>query len=144
MAATAAMIAELRRIVAEPTADTYSDDQLATYIERYPLLDELGQEPYTWDYSTQPPTEDANALWIPTYDLYAAAVHVWEEKASLQVGNYDFSADGGSYSRSQHYQMCMKQARHCAARRQPGTIRQVVEPRRLPADLYPLNAREVD
>ena len=40
--ATAAQIARLRRMVAEPTEDPYDDDTLAAYIERYPLLDERG------------------------------------------------------------------------------------------------------
>jgi len=144
MSATAAMIAELRRMTAEPTTATYDDDALTVYVERYPLLDELGQTAYAWDYSTTPPSEDANEEWIPTYDLYAAAADIWLEKAALVHGNFDFAADGANFSRSQHYTHCMTMHRRCQARRSPTTITQVVEPRRASSDTYPLNAPEVD
>jgi hypothetical protein len=117
MAATAAQIAQLRRMVAESTEDTYDDDALAGYIEAYPLLDERGEAPYTWDTSTEPPTQDANDNWIPSYDLHAAAADVWEEKAAALATKSDFGADGATYHLSQQYEQAMKQARHHRARR---------------------------
>lgn len=122
MTVTAAQIAQVRRMVAEPTTTTYSDALITTYIERYPHLDEQGQEPYTLSSAT-PPAQEANDNWIPTYDLNAAAADIWEEKAALWVDKYDFSADGGNYSRSQTYQMMMKQCRFYRARRLPSTAR---------------------
>lgn len=121
MAATAAQVAELRRMVNEPDATTYDDEALAGYIERYPCLDARGEEPYTWDTSTSPPTQDDNVDWIPTYDLHAAAADVWEEKAAAVAADFDFQADGASYSRSQKYEHCMTQARHHRARRKAST-----------------------
>ena len=123
MAATAGQIARLRRMVSEPETTTYSDVVLAEYIERYPLLDERGQEPYTWDTATQPPTQDANEDWIVTYDLHAAAADVWEEKAAVVAGDFAFSADGGNYSRDQVYQQFMGQCRFHRGRRAPQSMR---------------------
>lgn len=119
---TAAQIATLRRMVAEPTTTTYSDALLTTFIETYPHMDEQGEEPYSLS-SAQPPAQVANPNWIPTYDLNAAAGDVWQEKASGWADKYDFAADGGNYSRSQGYEQAMKQARYFRARRMPTSAR---------------------
>lgn len=124
--ATAAQIAELRRMCAEPTATTYSDATLTAYIGRYPLTDARGQEPYTWDVSTMPPSQVDNEAWVPTYDLHAAAADVWNEKAAGAAHLYDFSADGGSYTRSQMMAQAQAQARYHLARRNLKTIRQTM------------------
>ena len=122
MSATAAQIAQVRRMVNEPTDDTYDDDAITVYIELYPLLDERGEVPYTLDTSTEPPTQDDNDNWIPTYDLHAAASNIWAEKAAPTAQDYDFDADGGSYSRSQSFEQCMAMSRYHGARRKPGTL----------------------
>lgn len=106
----------------EPTTTTYSDAAIQGYIEAYPLLDALGQEPYSWDTSTEPATQDANESWVATYDLHAAAADIWEEKAAVVYARFDFSADGGNYSRSQEHTHCMLQARYHRSRRSPTTI----------------------
>ena len=108
---------------AEPTTATYSDVTLAAYIERYPLTDARGKEPYTWDVSTMPPSQIDNEAWVQTYDLHAAAADVWNEKAAALAHLYDFSADGGSYSRSQGVAQAQAQARYHLARRNLNTIR---------------------
>lgn len=89
MSATTAQIARLRRLINQPKATLYLDDELAEYIERYPLLDERGEEPYTWDTSTTPPTQDDNEDWIATYDLHAAAADIYEEMAAQVVAEFD-------------------------------------------------------
>ena len=122
MAATAAQIARLRRMVSEADDTTYSDALLTTYIEAYPLIDERGELPYTWDTSTQPPTQDDNDDWVDTYDLNAAAGDIWEEKAAGIAADFDFKADGGQYSRSQAYEQAMKQARWFRNRRSPTSM----------------------
>jgi len=96
---------------------------LAAYIERYPLTDARGQESYTWDVSTVPPSHVDNTAWVQTYDLHAAAADVWNEKAAALAHLYDFSADGGSYSRSQGVAQAQAQARYHLARRNLNTIR---------------------
>ena len=129
MTATAAQVAQLRRMVNETTATTYSDADLATMIEAYPCLDARGEEPGPWDTSTTPPTWDANESWIPTYDLSAAAAAIWEEKAAILAQDFDFNADGGDYTRSQTYEQAMKQARYHRSRRRPGTITLKMHPK---------------
>lgn len=108
MAATQAQIEQLRRMVAEPTSATYSFDDLAAYIEAYPLLDSAGVAP-------------GNSAWSPTYDLHAAAGDIWEEKAAAYAALFDFSADGSSFQRSQQYLQMMQQARYHRSRRSPRT-----------------------
>lgn len=144
MSATAAQIARLRRMVSESDDTTYDDDALAEYIEGYPLIDERGEEPYTWDTSTSPPTMDENDDWLPTYDLNAAAADIWQEKAATPAQDYDFSADGARYDRSQVYEQAMAQARYYRARRSPRTITQRPEPNRDEDVLWIGNLAEVD
>lgn len=117
-----AAIAQLRRLVAEPTTTTYSDALLTAIIENYPHLDEQGEEPFTLSSST-PPVHEQNTDWMPTYDLMAAAADVWAEKAAAIANLYDFKADGGDYARSQVYEQYMKNSRYYAARRVPSTVR---------------------
>ena len=121
MAPTAAQIATLRRMVAEPTAATYSDALLTVFIETYKLLDERGEYPYTWS-SAVPPVQVANTNWVETYDLNAAAADIWEEKASAMAAKYSFSADRGNYQVSNAYEQMMKQARNYRARRAAKTM----------------------
>ncbi len=100
---TAAQIATVRRMVAEPLTTTYSDALITTFIETYPVLDEQGEQPFTLSSDT-PPVHETNADWMPTYDLNAAAADIWTEKASAVANLYDFKADGGDYTRSQAYE----------------------------------------
>lgn len=110
MAATAAQVARLRRMIAEPTTTTYSDADLSGWIEAYPVADDDGNDP-------------DHADWTATYDIHAAASELWVEKAAAVAADFAFSADGGSYSRDQVYAQYMKQARHHAARRRAGTAK---------------------
>ena len=128
MAATADQITRLRRMVAEPESTTYDNVRMADYIERYPLLDELGQEPYTWDMSTTPPSQDANEWWVSTYALNAAAADIWDEKAATAAQDYNYSADGASFSRAQVAEAYERRARSYRARRSMRTIKQVKWP----------------
>lgn len=122
MTATAAQKTLLRRMTATSISDTtYTDTVLGEYIERYALLDANGEEPQTLDTSTNPPTWTANTNWIATYDLNAAAADIWEEKAATAAADFDFTADGGNYSRSQVYEQFMKNARHYRSRRSAKT-----------------------
>lgn len=122
MAASAAQIVQMRRMTGETTTANYLDIDIQSYIETYPLIDPRGEEPYTWDTSTEPPTKEDNDNWIETYDLHAAAADIWEEKAAVVASRFDFMADGGNYSRSQEYEHYMKQARYHRSRRSFGTI----------------------
>jgi len=129
MSATSAMVEKLRRMVDEPTTTTYSDDDLEGYIEDYPVIDAIGNDPFDIDYTTTPPTISENSYWIPTYDLHAAAAEIWEEKAAAIADEFDFSADGGNYSRKQRYENFMNKARHHLARRSAKASKIHVSPR---------------
>lgn len=123
MAASIVEVVKLRRMVAESTSVTYSDDDLEDIIETYPVLDSEGLDP----------DDDA---WTATYDLNAAAAQIWEEKAAALIGLYDFNADGGSFNRSQMYEQAMKMARHYHSRKRVKTITTRPEPK--------LDAEELD
>lgn len=127
MAATVAQIREVRRMIAETTTTTYSDADIQAYIERYPLMDENGEEPREPSDSTG--LMIANTDWTATYDLAAAARDIWSEKAGALANRNDFSADGGSYSLSQQYQQAMAQARYFGARRRVTSIKTWPSPR---------------
>lgn len=107
--ASNADIATLRRRTAEPAGGTYSDLDLAEVLQAHPLPDAAGVLP------------DGDG-WDPTFDVWAAAADVWEEKAASLAGNFDFSADGASYERSQGYEQARKQALFCASRRAARSI----------------------
>lgn len=133
MAATAAQIARLRRMVDESGTATYTDDDLAEYIEAYPAVDERGELPYSYTTAT-PPARETNASWMQTYDLAAAAADIWAEKGAVLAQDFDTNADGASLSRSQAYIQAMQQSRFWLSRRKPGTITLVPTPRPVPAD----------
>lgn len=111
--ATEAQVEKLRRMVAEPTANIYTDDDIESYIDSYVVMDVNGIDPTYLDYSTTPPTVTEREDWIPTYDLNAAAAEIWDEKAAAIQDKYDFAADGGRYDRSQAYtQACAMAAKY--------------------------------
>lgn len=113
---SAAMVAWLRRLTAEPLeSSTYSDSALVATIERYPLPDAAGVAPTA-------------TAWAGAWDIHPAAADIWEEKAAAVAAAFDFAADGGDYKRSQVYAQMVQQARRFRAMRQPSTYRMVAEP----------------
>jgi hypothetical protein len=126
-ATIAALLPRFRRMTGEPTTTTYSDETLEDIIGLYPLEDARGESPWI-ESETTPGTLEENPDWNPTYDLNAAAADIWAEKAAVMAGDFDFSADGGNYSRSQAYEQAMKQSRYYRSRRSVRTITQRPEP----------------
>jgi hypothetical protein len=108
MVITLEQIDRLRRMVAEPTSDTYTDAMLEDYLTRYPLPDSDGE--------------------LTLIDFNLAAAQVWEEKAAAAASDYDFSADGGSYQRSQAYQQMMATARGFRSRRKTSALVLTAQP----------------
>lgn len=107
-------ISQLRRMAAA-SPDDYDEDAICRYAFKYPLIDGFGLEP-------------DDQRWTPGYDLAAAAADIWSEKAScLATSQYDFSADGASYSRSQMYDQAVAQARYWMSKRVIRPIRLVVD-----------------
>lgn len=129
MTATAAMRAELRRMIDEPEEATYDDDALDVYIERYPTIDVLGTTPIEVDYSTEPPTLSEKDEWIPTYDLHAVAGDIWLEKSAVVAEDYNVTADGSTLQRGNVQKQYKEQSRIHRARRKVGTVTLRVEPR---------------
>lgn len=100
---SAADLARLRRMTGE-VGGTYEDDVLSATLARYTLPDAAGKA-------------DGETGYVPTFDFHAAAADVWSEKAAAAAGQYDFTADGGSFHRSQVAETAERQARWHAARR---------------------------
>lgn len=100
-------------MIAEPTAATYSDQELSDYAERYPIPDENGIEK---DESAVP-LSGILYTWIPTYDLNMVASEIWSEKASAVAACFDYSGDGNSMTRSQMFDHCNSRARFYKSRR---------------------------
>lgn len=113
---TGAQIARLRRLVAEPTDDTYTDNDFSAALQLWPLPDADGLEP------------DATT-WAGAWDINQAAADIWEEKAAMVAGDFDFAADGGDYKRSQAYAQMTTRARSFRAKRQTGTLVLIAEPK---------------
>jgi len=119
MAATEAQVRVFRRMIAEPTAVTYTDDDLVEIIEKHKLTDVAGYDPLLDDGTD-------NEEWTPTYDLHAAASEIWAEKAATESGRMDFKVEGGDFSASQVYEHAMVMSRYHASRRAVKALR--VEP----------------
>lgn len=52
----------------------------------------------------------ARYLDYRSYDLAGAAAQAWRQRAAMQASGYDFTADGGSFKRSQWFDHCMQMA----------------------------------
>lgn len=87
MAATATDLSSIRRMIAEITPSDFTDAELTTIIEKYPLD-------------------------VGGYDLNAAARDVWELKAAtFATQETQFSADGLSVGYGDRYERAMKMAK---------------------------------
>jgi len=128
MSATEAMITQLRRMVKEPTEDTYNDAALATYIEQYPVMDERGVDPYYYDTTTDPPTQVTTVGWYSSYDLHAAASDIWEEKASDVIECDDVTIEDTTYRKSERHDRYLEFARFHRSRRTASTVELLKSP----------------
>jgi hypothetical protein len=131
MSATAEQIAQMRRLIAEPTDATYTDAMIVQAIEARPVRDAAGQDPLVWSYLTTPATQIANTYWTPTYSLYAAAADIWDEKAAAVACDFDFSADGASYDRAKVFEQYTKMAKRFRGRAGFGSARLVSSQREI-------------
>lgn len=102
MALTAAELATVKRNAGESHKTTPMVDDATIQLiadEVGLIVDADGNAPTATDYTT-------------TYDLAATTAGVWRAKASRLAEGYDFTAEGASFTRSQAYDHCMKQARY--------------------------------
>jgi hypothetical protein len=133
MTPTQSQYDELRWKLADKQADYFTDAQLLVLIECYPVDDADGNEP-----------DDEG--WVATYDLNAAAAEGWEGKAmAISEASFDFSADGGSYSRSQRHAQYLRNASLWRSRSCADSVVPAKAPREsAPVEGQPFNAAEED
>ena len=76
-----------------------------------------------WDFvaDTDPPLFITGSY----YDLYAAAADALEARAGMVALQYDFSADGATYNRSQQMQALLALARQYRGMARPTVVRMV-------------------
>lgn len=128
-----ALVARLRRMVAEPTTTTYDDATLQQYIAAAVVTDRITV--------VQPGAVDVRVVpQPPQFDLYAVATQIWEEKLAALVGagTYDMVADGERFALSQQVAQYERQIAYHQARRRVASVRQIV--RRAPGELESINA----
>jgi len=113
MAVTAAQIARVRALSAAPAAD-FSDAAIEAVIELYECIDSAGYLPNEDDYTT-------------TYDLYAAAADIVDQRAAAAATLYDTSADGANLSRNQITQNLTALASRLRARAVSRLTRRTIE-----------------
>ena len=102
-------VSRLRRYIAEPTAATYTDEELTLLIKESALMDVDGKEP-----------SDPN--WNPTYDVFKVASDIWLEKASAVADEFDFDSDGGRFNRSQKVEAYTKQSSYYRSRSKASSL----------------------
>jgi hypothetical protein len=83
---------------------------LGTVIQGYTVPDVEGDYPYTSAGSV-------NSDWSSTFDLARAAAYIWQEKAASLAANYDFTADGATFHRSQAVKQAMEMSAYWNSRR---------------------------
>lgn len=126
MTATQTQINRIRGWLDEATtASSLADADIKAAVEEYPLPDTAG-------------LISTDTGWVATYDLNAAAALLWGDKVAKLAGNFDFSADGGSYSRSQAYDHARGREAFYMSRR--NAISRVVTPDRARYNGYKLPA----
>jgi hypothetical protein len=132
-----ALVARLRRMVAEPTSATYDDDTLRQLIADAVVTDmaTVGRAGGLGGV--------VDARYVPQpaqFDLHVAAAIIWEEKvgALIGAGTFDFSADGESFALSQKVQQYQQRLAYHLARRRVRSVRQII--RRAPGATETINA----
>lgn len=137
---TADQILQVRRMTNELTSVNYTDALIISFIEDYPIPDGLGYFPddnLSTDGEVQNTGSFSTGSWTPTYDLHAAAADIWDEKAGKLADKFDFSADGGQYSRSQGYKQALEMAKYHRARRKPANSMLRKRPREFNGQEFP-------
>jgi len=111
----AVLVAQLRRMIVEPTEATYTSVDLWGMIEESSVRDSEGRAP-------------GSNSWVATYNVFQVASDIWAEKAGALVMQHDFSADGGKFSRSQMHAHAIKMSQYYASKSKVTSIRILQEP----------------
>jgi len=120
MSVSQAMIDKVRRMCGEVNSTTYSDADIQTHIEAYPIIKEDCYEEEIIGYVTLGLAQYP----VVAYDLHMATADIWQEKqASLASdGSWDVSGPGGGFQKSQQYEQYGEQIRYHLARRNVQSI----------------------
>lgn len=88
--------------VASTSRPTLDATTVGALLDAYPMRDTDGRAP----------TDDG---WVGTWDLNAAAAEGWRMKAGKVAGDFNFSADGASYSKADVLAHCLEMESKYAA-----------------------------
>lgn len=88
-------LALLTEKVAATSRPTLEAATVGALLDAYPMEDSEGRRP----------TDDG---WVGTWDLNAAAAEGWRMKAGKVAGDFNFSADGASYSKADVLAHCLE------------------------------------
>lgn len=81
--------------VAATSRPVLSETALGALLDAYPVADATGRRP-------------VDEGWVGTWDLNAAAAEGWRMKAGKVAGDFNFSADGASYSKADVLAHCLE------------------------------------
>lgn len=95
--------------VASASRPVLSDEAVGALLDQYAAEDSEGRRPTDTD-------------WVGTWDLNAAAAEGWRMKAGKVAGDFNFSADGSSYSKADVLAHCLEMETKYAAQSH-GTMR---------------------
>ena len=109
MAVTSDQIAEVRRLVNEPTQTPYADALITSMLEKYPRGIKDEDDEFT------------------DYDENLASADIWFEKAAVVAVDYDTTTDGAGLKRSQVYNQFIMQGKMLQQRSAGTSIPIVVE-----------------
>jgi len=95
--------ARLTNLVASASRPVLSDPDLESLLNLHQVPDRDGLTPL-------------DVGWTPTWDFNAAAAEGWGWKAGKVAGDFNFTADGASYSKADVLTHCVDRQAHFAAR----------------------------
>ena len=96
-------LASLGDLVAVTSRPVIEPDALGRILDRHRTPDAEGRGPL----------DDG---WVGTYDLNGAAAEGWRIKGGMVAGDYNFSADGASYSKADVLAHCLEMETKYASR----------------------------
>lgn len=113
-------LASLGDLVAATSRPVLDPGPLGRLLDRHAMADPEGRGPLAEG-------------WTGTWDLNAAAAEGWRLKAGMVAGDFNFSADGASYSKADVLAHCLEMETKYASRSH-GVMNTLAGPQALPRD----------
>lgn len=88
------VVTRVKTLAATESRPTLTDDQVKAAIRQYPAVDRDGI-----------PADQIG--WTPTWDIYRAVAELWDVKAGLVAGDFNFGADGANYGKGDVLAHCL-------------------------------------